>query len=76
MDVKTNILIPNFAMITLPPVKAIADIHDRMPAILERGDVKTWINSNLSGTERVAFLRRNPCPSENLKITIHKDHKE
>jgi putative SOS response-associated peptidase YedK len=76
MDVKTNILIPNFAMITLPPVAVIADIHDRMPAILERGDVKTWINSNISGTERVNFLRRKPCPSENLKITIHKNHKE
>lgn len=75
MDVKTNILIPNFAMITLPPVIAIAQIHDRMPAILERSDVKTWIDANLSGVQRINFLRANRCPSENLKITVHKDHR-
>jgi putative SOS response-associated peptidase YedK len=75
MDVKTNILIPDFAMITMPPVSAIAEIHDRMPAILERYQVKVWINRSLSGAERVNFLHNSRCPSENLKITVHKDHK-
>lgn len=76
MDVKTNILIPNFAMITVPPVLAIAEIHDRMPAVLERNDVKIWINPNLSGIERVNFLSNNRCPSENLTISVHKDHQK
>lgn len=74
MDVKTNVLLPTFIMITMQPNRAMAEIHDRMPAILERGDVKTWINGNLSGPERVNALRSNPCLSENLKISVHKDH--
>ena len=74
MDIKTNVLLPTFVMITMNPNSAMSGIHGRMPAILERGDVKTWINGNLSGQQRVAFLRNNACPSENLKITIHKKH--
>jgi len=74
-DIKTGILLPTFVMITMNPNSAMREIHDRMPAILERGDVKTWINGNQSGEQRVDFLRGKPCPSENLKITIHKDHK-
>lgn len=74
-DIKTGILLPTFVMITMNPNSAMKEIHDRMPAILERGDVKTWINGNQTGEQRVAFLRNNPCPSDNLRITIHKDHK-
>lgn len=75
-DIKTGILIPTFVMITMPPNSAMAEIHDRMPAILERGDIKTWINGSYTGEQRVAHLRSRPCASGNLKITIHKDHKE
>lgn len=75
MDIKTNILIPNFAMITVPPNYAMSAIHDRMPAILERNQVKQWINRNLTGVERVNYLRINRCPSENLKISVYKDHR-
>ncbi|MFD0749134.1 SOS response-associated peptidase family protein [Mucilaginibacter calamicampi] len=74
LDVKTNVLLPTFVMITLPPNRAMAEIHDRMPAILERGDVKTWINGSLSGPERVNALRSKPCLPEYLKISVHKDH--
>jgi putative SOS response-associated peptidase YedK len=74
MDIKTNVLLPTFVMITMSPNSAMSKIHDRMPCILERGDVKTWINGNLSGQQRVAFLRGKPCLSENLKITIHKQN--
>jgi putative SOS response-associated peptidase YedK len=65
-------LLPTFAMITMPPNRAMAAIHDRMPAILERGDIKTWLNQGLTGSERVAFLQSNPCLSETLKITVEK----
>lgn len=74
MDIKTNVLLPTFVMITMQPNEAMSQIHDRMPAILERNDVKTWINSSLTGVQRVAFLRSKPCPSGNLKITVHKKH--
>ncbi|QEM09962.1 SOS response-associated peptidase family protein [Mucilaginibacter rubeus] len=75
IDIKTNILIPTFVMITVPPNSAIAGIHDRMPAIMERADVKDWINGSLSGQERVKELRMKPCPPQNMLITVHKDHK-
>jgi putative SOS response-associated peptidase YedK len=75
LDIKTNVLLPTFVMITMPPNGAMTEIHDRMPAILERGDVKTWINGDYSAEQRVSFLRGKPCLSEKLKITVHKDHK-
>lgn len=71
-DIKTGVLLPTFVMITMNPNPAMATVHDRMPAILERGDIKNWINNNYSGEQRVNYLRSKPCPSENLKITIHK----
>lgn len=74
MDIKTNVLLPTFVMITMNPNRAMAEIHDRMPAILERNEVKVWINGNLSGPERVNFLRSNPCSPEALKISVHKNH--
>ncbi|NCD68307.1 SOS response-associated peptidase [Mucilaginibacter agri] len=75
-DIKSGMLLPTFLMITVPPNSAICAIHDRMPAILERENIKHWINGHLSGEERVNFLRQTPCPSRNLEIKIHKDHNQ
>ncbi|MEO3407548.1 SOS response-associated peptidase family protein [Mucilaginibacter sp. CAU 1740] len=41
MDIKTNVLLPTFVLLTMSPNSAMSAIDDRMPAILERGDVKT-----------------------------------
>ena len=73
IDIQTNVLLPTFAMITVTPNRAMSEIHDRMPAIIERGDIKTWLNKNYSGTERTAFLQHKPCLSENLKIVVEKE---
>jgi len=75
IDIQTNVLLPTFVMITMPPNRAMAEIHDRMPAILERGHIKTWLNQNYSGQQRTAFLQSHPCLSETLKISVEKDHK-
>jgi putative SOS response-associated peptidase YedK len=72
IDIQTNVLLPTFAMITMPPNRAMAEIHDRMPAILERGDIKTWLNQNYTGTQRTAHLQSHPCLSETLKITVER----
>lgn len=74
IDIQTNVLLPTFVMITMPPNRAMAEIHDRMPAILERGDIKTWLNQNLTGQQRTAYIQNHPCLSENLKISVEKDH--
>lgn len=75
IDIETNVLLPTFLMITMPPNRAISAIHDRMPAIMERADIKTWLNSNMTGTERLAFLQSRPCLPEALKITIEQAKK-
>lgn len=72
MDIPTTLLIPTCAMITMAPNRAMAKIHDRMPAMMERSDIKTWLNQNLSGTERAAFLLSRPCLPELLKITVER----
>lgn len=74
-DIKTGILLPTFTMITMPPNSAMSEIHDRMPAILERSDVKVWINGSYTGAQRVDWLRSKPCLSAQLKIFMGKDHK-
>ncbi len=74
MDVATNVLLPTCLMITMPPNRAIAEIHDRMPAILKRGDLKTWLNGNLTGQQRTAYLESHPCLPEALKITVEKTY--
>lgn len=71
-DIKTGILLPTFTMITMPPNAAMAQVHDRMPAILERGDVKFWINGSYTGQQRVDWLRGRPCMPEQLKISVDK----
>jgi putative SOS response-associated peptidase YedK len=69
-DIKTGMLLPTFVMITMPPNEAMSRIHDRMPAILERGDIKKWINNSYTGEQRIDYLRSKPCLSENLIITV------
>jgi len=63
-DIKTGILLPTFTMITMSPNLAMAEIHDRMPAMLERNDVKTWINGSYTGEQRVQWLCDKPLPAE------------
>jgi putative SOS response-associated peptidase YedK len=74
LDVDTNVLLPTCLMVTMPPNRAMAEIHDRMPAILERGDIKSWLNGNLTGQQRTALLQSKPCLSAYLKITIEKEY--
>ena len=75
-DIKTGILLPTFTMITMPPNSTMAQVHDRMPAMIERNAVKIWINSSYTAEQRVVWLKNNPCMPEVLKITVHKDHKK
>ena len=72
MDIRTNVLLPTFVMITMEPNNDMAAIHDRMPAIMERNHVKVWLNGSYTGQQRVEFLKNNPCPPGVLKITAEK----
>ncbi len=74
MDIDTNILIPTFTMITTEPNDAMAKIHDRMPVILKRADVATWLNSKLPVHERLAVLQQ--VPSGTIKICLASDREK
>ncbi|SFA58528.1 Putative SOS response-associated peptidase YedK [Pedobacter suwonensis] len=75
-DIKSGILLPTFTMITMPPNSEMIKVHDRMPAILDRSNVKIWINSSYTAEQRVEWLRNNPIESSTLSIVVHKDHKK
>ena len=43
----------------------VAEIHDRMPVILDHRDIDGWLDPEVHECERVLPLVR-PCPSEGL----------
>lgn len=52
-----------FVVMTTTANKVVADIHDRMPVILERGDYDRWLDpSNQSPSDLRSLLR--PLPAE------------
>lgn len=71
-DIKSQILLPTCAMITMEPNTDMTRIHNRMPAMMERADVKNWLNGNLSGQERINYIKNNPCADGLLRITVEK----
>jgi putative SOS response-associated peptidase YedK len=54
---------PTCTIITTAPNALLAEIHDRMPAILERADEDRWLDPHVTNTaELLACLR--PLPAE------------
>ena len=51
---------------TTTPNADIADLHDRMPVILNDDDVATWVLEDLSLEQITGFLR--PCPDGWLRL--------
>ena len=55
--------IHSFSIVTTAANDVMADIHDRMPVILDHGDIDGWLDPDVHECERVLPLVR-PCPSE------------
>jgi putative SOS response-associated peptidase YedK len=54
-------------IITTPPNRLIATIHDRMPAIIEPGDFRFWLdNDGVEASAATALLR--PAPDDALAL--------
>ncbi|MBM6617859.1 SOS response-associated peptidase [Bacillus suaedaesalsae] len=51
------------SVITTTPNEVVADIHDRMPVILQREDEKNWLNPAISDTDYLNQLLQ-PFPAE------------
>ncbi len=55
----------SFTLITQPPNKLLADIHDRMPAILLPEHEQLWLDNEISGEEALKIIK--PYPEELLR---------
>ena len=61
---KEGKLIHSFTLITQPASKSIANIHDRMPAILSADEERLWIDQELPSEEALQLI--SPYPDELL----------
>jgi len=57
---------PAATILTTTPNADIADLHDRMPVVLNDADAATWVLEALSIEQIMAFLR--PCPDGWLRL--------
>ena len=57
-------IVRSFAIVTTPANAEMAEVHDRMPAILEPADWETWLEGN--GEAASALLR--PAPAATLRL--------
>ena len=58
---------PSCTIITTPPNERLAEIHDRMPAILERADEDRWLDSRVTDTALLLSCLR-PLPAERMEV--------
>lgn len=56
-----------FAVLTTSPNARMQEIHDRMPVILEPGDLERWLDPRNDDTEALADLLQ-PIASEELEL--------
>jgi putative SOS response-associated peptidase YedK len=61
-DPKTGAEITSCAIITCAPNPLIAELHDRMPVILDPADYDAWLDPTCGGQELL-----QPCPEEWLE---------
>jgi putative SOS response-associated peptidase YedK len=53
----TGQIINSFTIITQPASPSIAHIHDRMPAILDRNEEKSWLDKSLNVHDLISLIR-------------------
>lgn len=55
----------SFTLITQEPNELLADIHNRMPAILSPDQERDWLNMDISSSEAIELIQ--PYPSDLMK---------
>jgi putative SOS response-associated peptidase YedK len=53
-----NTFVESCAILTTPPNSLVAEVHDRMPAILKEEDYDRWLDPGITDPERVADCLR------------------
>ena len=64
---KTGEEILSCTILTCEPNEVMAELHDRMPVILGKGDWPAWLGEEEASHEQLLEMLR-PCPDEWLKI--------
>lgn len=64
-DPESGATVRSFTIITTEPNEMMADIHNRMPAILRREDEKLWLDPHADEQELLYALR--PFPAEEME---------
>lgn len=52
--------VPHCVIITTEPNKTVGEVHDRMPAMLNKADERTWLDPDADIDQIQAFLRPYP----------------
>ena len=59
-------VIESFTIVTTTPNELVAQLHDRMPVILDRAGIDTWLDPKASTKNLMAILK--PYPAELMKF--------
>lgn len=57
--------VKSFTIITVPPNRVLKNIHNRMPAVLDRKNENKWMDNNISVKTALTYLK--PHPAKELK---------
>ena len=66
LDRETGEALDTFAILTCPPTKSMATIHNRMPVILESGTWDNWVDPAATTSQLSKLLA--PCPDATIRI--------
>jgi putative SOS response-associated peptidase YedK len=66
-DIPSGEEILSCTVFTCAPKASLAEIHDRMPVILDEADWPKWLSEEPATEEELVALLK-PCPDEALKV--------
>lgn len=62
-----------FVIITKPPCEAVADIHNRMPVMLQEVQIEQWLSGKMVPDDLVKMdvdMVAKPCDNENIQMSL------
>lgn len=60
-DPKTGEVIRSVTLLTTAPNRLMAEIHNRMPAILDDAGIRAWLDPHLPGSEAMSYIGSYPA---------------
>ncbi len=66
VDPNSGEVVPAVAILTCPPNRVVAEIHDRMPVVLGREAWERWLDPHATAADLAGLLV--PCPDDTLLV--------